>query len=351
MRAACLLALLTLSPVAALAQPAPRPAQNQPAPPTDNDNGPHAVHMVTTNDGATLQVLDYGGKGPDLIFLAGLGASGHIFDKFSQRFIADHHVWSITRRGFGASSRPDPADHSYSADRLGDDVLTVMDQMHIARPVLAGWSMGGEEISSVASRHPDRVAGAIYLDAAYAYAWYAPGNMDPPPANLFAIVNAMRQKISDAVRPGTGPAQTSAKLQEVLDKDLPQLHDHLVAMLALEKAEPPPPPLPPLSPAMLAQMAVGQAIMTGEQEYPGLSVPVLAIYAWPHALAPNATPEMIATAKRHEDVNDGLIRRYQAGNPQAHVVRIANAQHAVFLSNPDDVEKDMRAFLATLPRD
>jgi pimeloyl-ACP methyl ester carboxylesterase len=306
--------------------------------------------MVTTNDGVTIEVLDYGGKGPDLIFLAGLGSSGHVFDDFSRRFIRDYHVWSITRRGFGGSSRPDPAYASYTADRLGDDVLTVMDQMHIPRAVLAGWSMGGEEISSVATRRPERVAAAVYLDAAYAYAWYAPGNMDPPPSNLFAIVNTMHQKISDAVRPGAVLAETSAKLEDVLNNDLPQLHDHLVAMLALEKSQPPSPPLPPLPPDMLAKINVGQAIMAGEQEYGSLTMPVLAIYAFPHALPPNATPQMILNHDRADQASDGVIRRYQAGNPKARVVRIANAQHAIFRSNPEDVEKEMRAFLASLPQ-
>ena len=46
--------------------------------------------------------------------------------------------------------------------------------------------------------------------------------------------------------------------------------------------------------------------------------------------------------------NAGLIARYRAGNPAAHVVVIANAQHAVFKSNPDDTAREMDAFLATL---
>ena len=36
-----------------------------------------------------------------------------------------------------------------------------------SRPVLAAHSLGGEESSSVGSRHPERVAGLIYLDAGY----------------------------------------------------------------------------------------------------------------------------------------------------------------------------------------
>ena len=58
------------------------------------------------------------------------------------------------------------------ADRLGDDVLAVIDSRKLNQPVLVGHSIGGEELSSVGSRHPERVAGLIYLDAGYSYAYY-----------------------------------------------------------------------------------------------------------------------------------------------------------------------------------
>lgn len=38
--------------------------------------------------------------------------------------------------------------------------------------MLAGHSRAGEELSSVGSRRPERVAELIYLDAGYAYAYY-----------------------------------------------------------------------------------------------------------------------------------------------------------------------------------
>jgi len=50
--------------------------------------------------------------------------------------------------------------------------LAVMDALKLVRPVLAGHSLAGEELSSLATRYPERVAGVIYLDAGYAYALY-----------------------------------------------------------------------------------------------------------------------------------------------------------------------------------
>jgi alpha-beta hydrolase superfamily lysophospholipase len=137
------------------------------------DPSPHRVQFIPVEKSVSLEVLDWGGAGRPLVLLAGLGNTAHIFGKFAPKLTPKYHVYGITRRGFGASSAPPPtADDTYSADRLGDDVLAVIDALRLSRPVLAGHSIAGEELSSVGSRHPDRVAGLIYLDAGYSYAYY-----------------------------------------------------------------------------------------------------------------------------------------------------------------------------------
>ena len=137
------------------------------------DPSPHSVQFIPVEKDVKLEVLDWGGSGKPLVLLAGLGNSAHIYDKFAPKLTAKNHVYGITRRGFGASSAPSPAgDATYSADRLGDDVLAVLDALKLNRPVLAGHSLAGEELSSIGSRHPDRISGLIYLDAGYAYAYY-----------------------------------------------------------------------------------------------------------------------------------------------------------------------------------
>jgi non-heme chloroperoxidase len=78
------------------------------------------------------------------------------------------HVYGITRRGFGQSGF---SPEGYGADRLGDDVLIVLDSLELKKPMLVGHSLGGEELSSLATRHPNRVAGLVYLEAGYPYAF------------------------------------------------------------------------------------------------------------------------------------------------------------------------------------
>ena len=44
-------------------------------------------------------------------------------------------------------------------DRIGDDIIEALNTLHIVRLVLVGHSIEGEELTSVVSRYPDRVAG------------------------------------------------------------------------------------------------------------------------------------------------------------------------------------------------
>jgi pimeloyl-ACP methyl ester carboxylesterase len=136
------------------------------------------VRTVTVENGVNLEVLDWGGTGRPLVFLAGLGATAHDFDKLAPHFTAHHHVYAITRRGFGASSKPAPTVANYSAERLGEDVLIVIRSLKLDHPVLAGHSIAGEELSWIGSQHPGEVEGLIYLDSVDSYSFYDPTQTD-----------------------------------------------------------------------------------------------------------------------------------------------------------------------------
>ena len=70
------------------------------------DPSPHTSQRITVEKDVQLEVLDWGGSGQPLVFLAGLGNTAHVFDKFAPKLIDQYHVYGITRRGFGASSSP-----------------------------------------------------------------------------------------------------------------------------------------------------------------------------------------------------------------------------------------------------
>ena len=305
----------------------------------------HNVQFVTVEKDVKLEVLDWGGSGRPLVLLTGLGDNAHRFDKFALKLTGTYHVYGITRRGFGASSAPEPKGANYSADRLGDDVLAVIDSLKINKPVLVGHSIGGEELSSVGSRHPEKVAGLIYLDAGYSYAFY-----DRAKGDLNIDVIELQKKL-EQLQPAKLSQDPKPLIKELLETSLPAFEKELREMQKNLQAAPQPsaPAQPP--PAM---PAASQAIMAGQQKYSDIHVPILAIYAVPHAPfdpAISKDPAKLAAFDASDEASTGVqAKAFESGIPSARVVRLPHANHYVFLSNEADVLREMNAFLANLPK-
>jgi pimeloyl-ACP methyl ester carboxylesterase len=294
------------------------------------DSSPHTIQMVTVEPGVQLEVLDWGGSGRPLIFLAGAGDTAHRFDGFAPQFTKQHHVYGITRRGSGASSSPAPANGNYSADRLGDDVLAVMKALKIDRPVLVGHSIAGQELSSIGSRFPDKVSGLIYLDAATGFAFY-----DPAHPLIATEMNDIKRRIDEIEAGGVDEQKKLLELETAVA--------HLEAVLHQNNAEiANMPPLPPRSP-------IGAALNFGMQKYTSIPVPALAIYACPHNW--DRLPD---SPRKTALIADDKIRcsrwadNFRKGVPTAHIVMIPNADHYVYLSNEAQVVAEMNAFLDKL---
>jgi non-heme chloroperoxidase len=112
--------------------------------------------------GIRLHYLEWGGTGPVLIFLTGMGSSAYIFNKFAPRFTDKFHVLALTRRGHGDSDYPETG---YDADTLVEDIRQFMDCLNIETASLAGHSLAGVELTHFAATYPERVDKLIYLDA------------------------------------------------------------------------------------------------------------------------------------------------------------------------------------------
>jgi len=114
-------------------------------------------------NGIRLHYLDWGGNGPVLLFLTGMGCSAHIFNKFAPRFIDKFHVLVLDRRGHGDSDYPETG---YDADTLTEDLRQFLDLINVDKVILAGHSLGYIELCHFATFYPQRVLKLIFLDAA-----------------------------------------------------------------------------------------------------------------------------------------------------------------------------------------
>ena len=305
------------------------------------DPSKHTVRFVTVEPGVNLEVLDWGGTGRPVVLLTGLGNNAHIFDGFAEKLTSKYHVYGITRRGYGASDTPRVVGDAYAANRLGDDVIAVLDKLQIQKPVLIGHSIAGEELSSIGSRFPTRVAGLVYLDAGYPYALYDDTHGD------FGIDGiALREKMSEVSNAQT-PSEARAAIAEMQKTEIPQYEKDLVARQKELEGRPDPPDRP--FPEKKDQGRVSaEAIIAGEQKFTDIKSPVLAIFADPHSMngAPPMDDKQKAAAAAHDlNFTEAQAKAWERMVPSAKVIRIPNADHYIFKSNEAEVLKDVESWI------
>lgn len=302
------------------------------------DSSKHSVQMISVEKGVSLEVLDWGGTGRPLVLLASLGDNAHIFDDFAPKLTSKYHVYGITRRGRGASSKPEPNAINYTADRLGEDVLAVIDALHLIKPVIAGHSISGEELSYIGSHHPEKVAGLIYMEAGYPYALYDQVNGE---LELDAI--QLRKQLLQftngyALEPVKDCNDLIAKLARMTLQVQQQQED--------TKDLPPTPISPRMTPDLFA-------IMEGREEFTTIDAPVLVIFGTdPSPISGDDSRARAQAARQALMMRDkkAQIAAWKRQVPSAHMVLIPHATHYVFQSNEAEVLREMDNFIATLPQ-
>lgn len=112
----------------------------------DNDRTPEPPRRidgmrrtVDTDDGARLAVVETGSGSP-VVLAHGIGGRGDHWAPVAERLAVSHRVIAYDQRGHGASTRGTDA---YTPDRLGRDLLAVIDASGAEGAVVMGHSMGG----------------------------------------------------------------------------------------------------------------------------------------------------------------------------------------------------------------
>jgi non-heme chloroperoxidase len=297
------------------------------------DSSSHTTRSVPAAPDVRLEVLDWGGVGRPLVLLAGGGDTAHVFDDFAPKLTTDFHVYGITRRGFGESSF---APVTSGAATWGDDVVAVLDALELERPILAGHSIAGQELSSIGARFPNRIAALVYFDAAYPYAFdngKTPafeeiGKMvfpqPPPPTDAdLASFDALRQYYLRVV----GFTFPEGELR------------HKRSVTPEGRVGP-----PRIAPG-------GTSLLKAVTKFAQIPAPALFLVS---SQSPGAWAEVSTdpTIREQMAALNGFLERQataiREGLPTARVVKLTRANHYVFLSNEADVLREMRAFVATL---
>ncbi|MFE5480974.1 alpha/beta fold hydrolase [Streptomyces sp. NPDC056527] len=113
-------------------------------------------------DGVRLSCRDWGGSGPPVVLLHGLAGHAGEWDALARALSPRYQVVAVDQRGHGASERL-PREVSRAA--YVADVVAVLEQLDLHRPVLIGQSLGGHTAMLTAAAHPHLVRALVLVEA------------------------------------------------------------------------------------------------------------------------------------------------------------------------------------------
>jgi pimeloyl-ACP methyl ester carboxylesterase len=302
-------------------------------------NGSNPKSDFVDGNGICLHYLDWGGNGPALIFLTGMGSSAYIFNKFAPRFTDKFRVLALTRRGQGDSAYPETG---YDADTLTEDIHQFMNRLHLERAILAGHSLAGVELTHFAATYPARVEKLIYLDALDDRRGEAAIMEQNPLRNIEikreeSSPHTLEEYIADMKRDIPSLAEIWSELWDEEISHGVKVNEHGVFVDKMPAA---------IEKMMVENLIIGYAPKSVETK-----IPTLSFYAWKKPKLSNAYTEAqkVAFDQFERDVakpfSRSLISEFQNRFPQAKIVVIPDGHHYCFIAQEELVYGEMRKFL------
>ena len=299
------------------------------------DPSSHRVGFVTAN-GVRLNYLDWGGSGPVLILIHGMGANPHWFDDLAPAFTDRFHVIAYARRGHGESEAKSP----YDTATLTEDLHGLMDALSIAKANLVGWSLGGNEITAMAGKYPERVERIVYFDGAYDWgdpAFTPAFNALPsiylnPPASARASLDAWRAYMKNVWFPGV--------------RDASQLEAYIRGLVVVQ----PDGTVRKRVNDDTAQ-AVTTTLLTDRRDYTKVRCPALAIYPATLLDVHNGDPALVAENVAWEQkymvsLRAASIERVRRELPNVEILKVPGTHNDFVFTSRKQVVAAMRRFLS-----
>jgi len=146
------------------------------------------------------------GKGDPVILIHGLMASAQInweWPGIISELAKNHRVVALDCRGHGRSDKP-VRDDQYGVNMV-EDVVRLMDHLHIKRAKVVGYSMGGMIAMKMMVLHPKRVSSAVLGGMG----WMENGNIFP------GYTNASQNAIEACIRGFKGLAVSAEAVRNI----------------------------------------------------------------------------------------------------------------------------------------
>jgi pimeloyl-ACP methyl ester carboxylesterase len=297
-----------------------------------SNNVAHKSGFVCAN-GIRLHYLDWGGLGPVLILIHGGLDNAHIFDDLAPAFSDQFRVIAYDLRGHGHSDAKGPFDTTTRRE----DLRGLMDSLGIAKAHLAGWSLGGNDITAMAGTHPERVSSIVYLEGAYD--WGGPTlatAFKSAPVDFRAPASAM--KSLDAYR----GYQRRNWFPEVSDVARFEAYVRDLVVIQTDGTV-----RPRMSDSVT--QAVLSTVLTDSRDYTKVRSPALAIYAETFFDVRNGDPAQRAKNLDWEQkylapFRDASIDRVRRELPSAEIVKVPGTHKDFVFTSREQVVSAMQRF-------
>ncbi len=298
----------------------------------------HKSDFVNIN-GIRLHYLDWGGNGPALIFLTGMGASAYIFADFAPRFTDEFHVLAITRRGHGDSDCPETG---YEADTLTEDISQFMDYLNIEKAILTGHSVAGVELTHFAATYPNRVEKLIYLEALDNRRGLPAIHRQNPLRNIelrreASTPHTFEEYVADTKRDSPSIADIWSELWDVEMSHEVKVNEDGIFIERM--------------PESVAEMMFENLFNGYTPKRVDAKIPILSFYALGTPKQSNVYSEEQKASfdQFFQNVRNpfyiSLISEFQDRFPHAKIVMIPDGHHFCFIAQEELVYEEMRKFL------
>lgn len=173
-------------------------------------------------------------QAPPLVFVNSLGADTRMWQPQIGALSSRFRVVRYDARGHGQSGAPEGP---YSIERLGRDLLALLDHLQVAKAHLCGISLGGMTVQWLAAHHPERAGRVVLANTAArigtAEGWQA--RIDAVRAGgMAAVRDAVVARFLSAPYRASHPEETRA-IGDMLEATSPT--DYVGACAALRDAD------------------------------------------------------------------------------------------------------------------
>jgi pimeloyl-ACP methyl ester carboxylesterase len=274
-----------------------------------------------------VHYVEFGGTGPRLVLVHGLGGSHLNWCLLAPRLVAHARVTAVDLAGFGLTH---PLGRATSV-HANTELLVRFVRTVVGTPVvLVGNSMGGMVSILTAARHPDLVAGLVLIDPAL------PGSFGDP------IDRRVAGNFAAYAAPVVG-ARLLARRRARLTPD--QLVDEVLDLCCVDPSKVPA-DLREASAALIVERAavagLDAAFLTAARSL--LRVNAFARAYW-RAMARVTAPVLLIHGERDRLVPVRAARRVAQRNPSWRLETIPDVGHVPQLEAPERVAGTMLAWL------